>query len=157
MSLSGNKMMGLVYEDTPRYDPWIKLLLGGILLLTFVPGIVLLFVDIIGAWIMLGTTLFDGLLFGAILPQRFQIFEDRLRIVLGGPFAFNIPLSDIKEARLASASQTLIYWGLRFATSTRGAVEIVRRRGLSMVISPSNADMFVEQLQQMLALASNPG
>ena len=78
-----------------------------------------------------------------------------MKIVLGGPLALNIPLSDISEARSASASKAFVYWGQRFATSTRGIVEIVRKKGLGLVISPTNADMFLEQLNQALGAASN--
>lgn len=141
-------MSALVYEDTPKYDPWVKLLLGGIVAATFIGGVVLLPKDLEAALTMFGVTLFDALLFKVVLPRRFQIFEDKLRIVLGGPFAINIPLSDIVAARPASARKAFAYGGLRFATSTQNLVEIVRRRGLSIVISPANEDTFLEQLNQ---------
>jgi len=86
----------------------------------------------------------------AILPRRFQIFQDRVRIVLGGPFAIKFPLSDISEARSAPAGRAFVYWGIRFATSSQHVVEIVRKKGLSLVISPANADMFMKQLNLTL-------
>ena len=143
----------LIYEDKPRYDLWLELILGSILALTLILGLVFLTVDIIGAWVMFGTTLFDALLFRAIMPRRFQIFEDRVRILLGGPFALNILLADISEVRPASGREALIYWGIRFATSSSGVIEIVRRKGLSVVISPLNTDMFLEQINRALELA----
>jgi len=39
----------LVYEDIPRYDSWLKLVLGGTLAFTLVLGITLLSVDLAGA------------------------------------------------------------------------------------------------------------
>jgi len=144
-----------IYEDTSRYDSWLKVILGGILALTFVLGVVLLFEDIIAASVMFGVTLFDALLFKAILPRRFQIFQDRVKIVLGGPLALSIPLSNIKCARSASGSKAFVYWGIRFATSTQGVVEIVRKQGLSLVISPKNTSMFLEQVDQALSTASD--
>ena len=140
----------LVYEDKPRYDLWLKVVLGGVLALTLVLGFVFLTVDIIGSWVMFGTTLFDALLFKAILPRRFQIFEDRVRILLGNPFALNIPLADISEVHPASGREAFIYWGIRFATSSSGVIEIVRRKGLSVVISPLNPDLFLEQANRAL-------
>ena len=71
----------LLYEDTPHYDFWLKLILGGILALTFILGIIFISKDTEAAVVMFGITLFDALLFKAILPRRFQIFEDRLRIL----------------------------------------------------------------------------
>ena len=144
-------MKNLIYEDVPRYDLWLKFILGIVLALTLILGVVKLFEDIRVAWVMFGVTLFDALLFKAILPSRFQIFEDSVKIVLGGPFALNISLSNIRYARLASGNKAFFYWGIRFATSTRYLVEIVRKRGLSLVISPASGDTFLEQLNQALS------
>ena len=141
----------LLYEDTPKYDFWLKLILGGVLALTFILGIIFIFQDNEVALAMFGVTLFDALLFKAILPQRFQIYEDRVRIVLGGPLAINIPFSNIRTVRTVSARKVFVYWGIRFSTSTHSIVEIVRKKGLALVISPANGDMFLEQLNQALS------
>nr|NGX53905.1 hypothetical protein [Chlamydiota bacterium] len=61
VSFLETKMKNLVYEDTPRYDFWLKLVLGGILALTLVLGIILLFNDVEAAWVMFGVTLFESL------------------------------------------------------------------------------------------------
>lgn len=143
-------MNNLVYEDTPRYDFWLKILLCGILGLTLVLGIVLLWQSVETALVMFGVTLFDVLLFKAILPQRFQIFEDALRIDLGGPFAINIPFSNISYVKSAASSKAFVYRGIRFATSFRGVVEIVRKKGLNLVISPTHDDLFLEQVNRAL-------
>jgi len=140
----------LTYEDSARYDFWLKLILGGTLTLTLVLGIVFIFSDTAGALVMFGVTAFDALLFNAILPRRYQIYQDRLRVVLGRPFAFNISFSTIKEARSATGSAAFMYGGLRFATSFRSIVEIVRSKGLNVVISPASRDAFLEQLNQAL-------
>ena len=139
----------VLYEDTPHYDFWLKLILGGILALTFILGIILILEDTEAAVVMFGITLFDALLFKAILPRRFQIFEDRLKILLGGPFAINIPFSNIVEAKPASGRKTVIYSGIRFATSIHHVVEIIRKKGLNLVISPTNDEMFLEQLNKV--------
>ncbi len=73
-----------------------------------------------------------------------------MRIVLGRPLAFNIPFSAIQEARIASAGKMYVYGGIKFATSAGNVVEIVRRRGLNITISPTDREMFVEQLNQAL-------
>lgn len=144
----------LLYEDTPKYDSWLKFILGGVLALTFILGIVFISQATEAALAMFGITLFDALLFKVILPRRFQIFEDRLKILLGGPFAINIPLSNIVEAKPASAKKVFAYWGIRFATSIHHVVEIVRKKGLNLVISPRNDDMFLEQLNRACKLQS---
>ena len=141
-------MNDLVYEDKPKYAFWLKILLGGILALTFILGVVLISEDITAASAVFGVTLFDALLFKLILPQRFQILSDRLKIVLGGPFALNIPLSHITDARSLSGIKVFFYWGIRFATSSNHTIEIVREKGSNLVISPTNDDMFLEQLNK---------
>ena len=143
------KTKTLLYEDTPKYDSWLKLILGGVLALTIILGIILISQDTEAALVMFGITLFDALLFKAILPRRFQIFEDRLKILLGGPFAINITFSNIAEAKPASGRKTVIYSGIRFATSIHHVVEIIRKKGLNLVISPKNDEMFLEQLNQV--------
>ena len=104
---------------------------------------------------MFAVTVFDALIFHAVLPRRYQIFQDRLRIILGHPFAFNIPFSTIREARSTSGLKAFAYWGLRFATSSKGVVEIVRHQGWNVVISPANEGLFLEQLNQALEVMSD--
>ena len=146
----------LIYEDTPQYDLWLKLILGGVLALTFILGVIFIYQDTEAAIVMFGVTLFDALLFKVVLPRRYQIFEDRLKILMGGPFAINISFSNIEEARPASGRKAFAYNGLRFATSTRHVVEIVRKKGLNIVISPRNSDMFLEQLNQARQAIGSP-
>jgi len=140
----------LIHEDRPRYDTWLKMIIGGIIAFTLIPGIVLLGIDLTAAWVMFGTTLFDALLFHAILPRRYQIFNDRVKIVLGRPFSLNIPLEDIRQVKPASISDTFVYWGIRLATSAKSATEIVRIKGLNIIISPSNRELFIEQLARTM-------
>ena len=102
----------LLYEDTPKYDSWLKLILGGVLALTFILGIIFISQDTEVALAMFGITLFDAVLFKAILPRRFQIFEDRLKILFGRPFSISIPFSSIADAKPASCSKALAYWGI---------------------------------------------
>ncbi len=140
----------LIHEEPAKYDTWLKLLLGGILAFTLVMGFFLLSVDRIGAYIFLGVTVFDALLFYVVLPQRYQIWTDRVRIALGRPLAVNIPMATIQEARSVSGSKAFAYWGVRFATSSKTVVEIVRRRGWNFVISPANRELFLERLAEAL-------
>ncbi len=143
----------LLYEDTTKMDVGFKLMLVGILAMTLGVGIYLLFGEpdeIEGAFAMFGVTAFDALLFKYIMSPRFQIYSDRVRIVFGGPFAWNIPLSTIKEVRSASGAKAFAYNGVRFATSSRNVVEITRIRGCNVVISPSNKEIFLEQANRAL-------
>lgn len=150
---ASSSVESLIYEDTSRYDFWIKLTLLLILAVTLVPAFALLFEDVMASLIMFGATLFDALLFWVVLPQRFQIFESRLRIVMGYPFAINISISNINYARKTSGYKALAYGGLRFATSTKFVVEIARKRGMGLLLSPASGEMFVEQLNYAMQLS----
>lgn len=147
----------LLYEVRPRIDLWLKTIIAGVLAMTLAVGVWLLWVDAVGAGVVLGVTLFDGLLFRAIIPRRYQVYDDRLKIVLGWPFAMNIPLRNIVEAKPAPGHKAWVYWGLRLATSTRGVVEVVRRRGLDMVISPADRDAFLYWLGHALDTVRDSG
>jgi hypothetical protein len=145
---------GLIYEDPARYDGWVRLALWAIVACILVAGVVLLFVEPEGAYVMFAAAVFVALLLWAILPRRYQVFEDRVRIVLGGPFAWGIPLRDIKKISIAPVSSGFIYHGVRFVTSLRSVVEIRRRRGMDVVFSPANPDLFIEQVERARDLLS---
>jgi hypothetical protein len=143
----------LMYEDIPRYDWWVKLILGSVLAATLIAGIVLVFNDIADALVMFGLTAFDALTIYLVMPKRYQLFDNKVRIVLGGPFGMDIPLSNIKEVRPASGSKTSAFWGIQLATSSRTAMEIIRKKGWSVLISPSDREAFLERLNEALKAA----
>ena len=97
---------------------------------------------------MFGITVFDAILIWCILPKRFLVYEDRLKIVLGGPFSYTIPFRDIITVRQATKDMAWIYWGIRLGTSLKFQVEIERKNGLGVIISPSMENKFIEQLNQ---------
>jgi hypothetical protein len=140
----------LVYEDTPPYDQWLKYLIGGILVLTTAIGFFLILFDPVGTWFMLGETTFLALIFYSIMPRKYQVLEDRIRIVLGRPFSVNIRFSNIREIRRASSGDAYVYYGIRLATNSRSVVEIMRKRGLGIVISPRDREFFLQQFNQAM-------
>ena len=138
----------LLYEDVPRYDSWLKTLIIGLCSITLLPGLIFLFFNTELAIAMFILTLFIGLLFYAVIPRRFQIYDDRLRIRLGAPLAFNLALDNIDKAREGSRGDILVYWGIKFGTSTSNIIEIVRKKGLNIIITPVHFDEFLNQLNQ---------
>lgn len=146
--LPGMESQQVVFEDGPVYDKLNKYLVGGIIAIPLIIAIVLLTQDILGATIMFGVTVFDAILFWCILPKRFLVYEDRLKIVLGGPFSYTIPFRDITNVRQATKDMAWVYWGLRLGTSQKYQVEIDRKNGLGVIISPSMENEFIERLNQ---------
>ena len=138
----------VVFKDRPVFDKWNKYIIGGITAVPLIIAVVLLTQDILGAAIMLGLTVFDVVLFWCILPKKFVVYEDRLKIVLGGPFSITIPLRDIIQVRQATKDMAFVYWGMRLGTSLHYQVEIERKNGLSVIISPSLEERFIEQLDE---------
>ena len=98
--MTSTKLTYLIYEDFPRYDPILKWVVVAILSLTLLPAIVLLYIDIVGAWALFFGTVLNALLFYIIIPRRYQVFSDRIRIVLGKPFSINLKFSVIKDSRI---------------------------------------------------------
>ena len=141
---------GLTYEETPPYAPWYKWLLGGISAFTLIIGLSLISVDINGTWFLLGVTAFEALLFYFITPRKYQIFEDKIRIKLGTPFAVNLRFANIKKVAAGTPGSAYIYTGLRLATTTRNVVEIIPKKGRGIVISPRNRDTFLQQVNMAM-------
>lgn len=138
----------LLHEDTAPWDWWLKLVIAGTMAATLVGGIVLTLNDAPDGLPLLGITVFDALVFYFVMPRRYQVFDNRLRIVLGGPFGMDIPLSNIKEIRVASGSKIMVNWGIQLATSSRRTMEIVRKKGWSVTISPSDRETFIRRLNE---------
>lgn len=144
--LPGMESQVVVFEDRPVYDKQNKYLIGGIIAIPLIIAIVILPQDIMGAAIMFGVTVFDAILFWCILPKRFLVYEDRVKIVLGGPFSYTIPFRDIVKVKQATKDTAFVYWGMRLGTSLHFQVELERTNGLSVLISPSMEGEFIEQL-----------
>lgn len=138
----------LIYESAARQEGWAKLVFLGVILLTLIPAIILIQIDLIGAWVMFGATVLDAALLYFIFPRKYQIYTSEVKIVLGGPFSFKFPLSSIKEGRPVGGSASFVYGGLQLASSNKGVVEIKRRGSMDVVISPLDPDSFIEQLNR---------
>jgi hypothetical protein len=142
---------GIVYEEAVPSAQWLNILFVVIVLATLLPGIWMLSLptDRLDAYIMFVTAAFLAALFYFIMPRRIQIYEDRIRIALGGPFGINIPFSQIASVKAGMSLSSHVY-AMKFATSSRTAVEILRKRGGAVVFSTRNRDMFLEQLNQAM-------
>ena len=97
---------------------------------------------------MFSGSLFIMFLFYLVLPKKYQVFEDKLKIVLGWPLSVDISLTNISDSQITSGRKVFAYWGIRFATSSKSVVEIIRKRGLNIVISPSNGPLFIDRLNE---------
>src|SRR4030043_283365 len=93
----------LLYQDEPAYG----LLLN--LIIVIVPaGCLAASVYLwssgenAGGLALLAESFFIGLIFWVVFPRRYQIYEDHLRIVLGGPFIVKIGFDRITAIEVTS-------------------------------------------------------
>jgi hypothetical protein len=115
-----------------------------------VAGIALVFYVVPASIALFGDMLLVGVIFYFVRPRRYQVFNTKLRILLGWPLGWDIPLSTIREARAAHDSARWIYRGVRLAVSSGTVVEIIRKKGWNVIISPSNRETFLERLNDVL-------
>jgi hypothetical protein len=132
----------LLYKDEPAYGFLLKLII------VIMPGIFLvasLFIwsagDNLGSLVLLVEAFTIGFIFWIVFPRRYEVYEDHLRIVLGGTFSVRVGFDRIKTIRVTSR----LSFTVNFATAIRKSyVEIVKKKGLSIAITPRDSDSFVE-------------
>jgi hypothetical protein len=141
-------MDSIVYEDTPRYDVWLKAIM--VLPVFFiVAGIYyLITAQVEAAAGMFATTLLMAAVYWARFPRKYLILDSKIRIVLGGPFSFNITFDNLETAREPEGAT----FGINFATcfSKERTVQINRKKGLKVNITPNNREPFLENLNKAL-------
>ena len=141
-------MDSVIYEDRPEYDGWLK----GIMMLPvffILLGLYYLYLrEIPSAGGLFGTALLMGLIYWAVFPRKYQVLDSKIRIALGGPFSFNIPFDNLETASKPEGFNL----GINFATTfvTEHIVEIKRKTGMNVNITPNNRDLFLENLNKAI-------
>jgi len=142
-------MDSIVYEESPGYDSLLKAIM--VLPVFFIVfGIYYLIIAEVGAAIaMFATTLLMGIIYWAIFPRKYQILDSKFRIVLGGPFSLNVPFDNLETATKSQGAT----FGINFPTcfSSERTVQIVRKKGWYVNITPNDPDLFLENLNKALA------
>jgi hypothetical protein len=108
------------------------------------PFQVALFLSIFGA------TTFIAIAVGiALTPTKFQIFSDKIRIVLGYILHLDIPFINIENITPATWQDT---WGLNFSFvnsfSSDDILRITRKHGVKVYITPWDRKLFLENLNK---------
>ena len=138
-------MDSLVYEDKPLYDIWFRAILGLIVVIVVVPALFLFNSDRETSIGLLGTIIIAILLW-VVLPRKYLILHDRVKIMLGGRLSLTISFDNIEAARIPKG----LTMGINFVTSVKNPVEIVRKKGMNVNISPTNRDLFIENMDKAL-------
>jgi len=88
-----------------------------------------------------------GLVLAVIFPRRYQVYEDHVRIVLGGPFSVRIGFDQIETIETTGRT----HFTINFATTmAKTYVRIERKSGLSIAITPKSNELFVENANRAL-------
>jgi len=137
----------LLYQDKHRYGLLLKLIL--IIPVAFLVGSLYLYLsgDVSGSLALLPGALISGLIFWLVFPREYQVYEDHLRIVLGGPFSVKVGFQNIKTIMITNRTGLTINFVTRI---TKNHVEIVKKRGWNIAITPTASDAFVENANQAL-------
>lgn len=137
----------LLYQDKPRYGLGLKLTF--IIPVAFLVGSLYLYLsgDTSGSLALLIETFIIGLIFWLVFPREYQVYEDHLRIVLGGPFSVKVGFRNVKTIRTTSRTGLTINFVTRIA---RSYVEIVKKKGWSIAITPTDSDSFVDNANRAL-------
>ena len=140
-------MTTLLYEDRPRYGLWLKVLLWGLVAVMLFTAITTFDGNREDAFALIGTAVFIVLIFWMVMPRKYCIYEDRIKIVMGAPFSMSIRFDVIKYAGKPRGKLTV---GINFVTSFRNTVEIVKKKGMNVNISPADREAFLENLNNAL-------
>jgi aromatic ring-cleaving dioxygenase len=137
----------LLYQDKPKYGLVVKLIL--IIPVAFLVGSLYLWLsgDTSGSLALLLEAFIIGLIFWLVFPREYQVYEDQIRIILGGPFSVKVGFQNVKTIRITSRT----FFTVNFVTRiTKSYVEIVKKKGLSIAITPTANDSFVENANRAL-------
>jgi hypothetical protein len=139
----------LLYQDDPAYGLLLKLIVvivpGGLL----VTSIYLWFSgEDTGGLVMLSEAFFIGLVFWIVFPRKYQVYDDHLRIVLGGPFAVKIGFDRITAIEVTNRMGLTINFVTRF---TWTYVRIMKRNGLDIAITPKSNELFADNANRALS------
>jgi hypothetical protein len=139
----------LLYQDEPVYGFLLKAII------VIVPGMLLtasIYVwslgDSSGSLALLVEAFIIGFIFWAVFPHKYQVYEDHVRIVLGGPFSVKVGFDKIKTIEVTSKLSLSINF---VTTVTKSYVEIAKKKGLSIAITPRANDLFVENANRALS------
>lgn len=134
------------YEDRPSIDIWAKLILSLPILILIIETIHIWTNDpSYGMYVALLTILI-GIVFIFILPNRYSILDDKIKIGFRGPFSFNIPFETITALRQQRRSTIGI--NLTTCLSAARALEIIRKKRMTVTITPGDREAFISNFEK---------
>jgi hypothetical protein len=139
----------LLYEDEPA--GWIFKFFFVIVTLVLLAGSVYFGVsgDNASGLTMLVVAFVIGLTFWIVSPRKYQVYEDHLQILLGGPFVVKIRFDQITSMGVTQSKG--LHFTVNFTTTIANTyVRINKKKGLSVAITPKSDVLFVENANRSL-------
>ncbi|MFC2020975.1 PH domain-containing protein [Chloroflexota bacterium] len=138
----------MLYQDEPPFGLFLKLIIT-IVPVAMLAGSIYSFStdDNLGGIALLVEAFVVGLIFWCVFPRKYQVYEDHVRIVLGGPFSVKIGFDEIAAIRISSKLNLTVNFITRLA---KNGVEISKKKGMSFAITPGDYDRFIENANQAL-------
>jgi len=157
------KTMDLViFEDSIKYDLWIKVVL--VLSVVLLIGLGILFhvdareADIFpgepaaesrtGSYALFAAAVFLMAVYWLILPRTIAVSQEGL-ILRFRASSWNIPFATIESIRPVSGM--IVWWAHSWITSYRSQIEIIRKHRLKIRVSPGRRDQFLEYAHKAFA------
>ncbi|MCD6384302.1 PH domain-containing protein [Candidatus Sumerlaeota bacterium] len=105
----------------------------------------------VSGWILVIVLMLTAILLFAILPRKYQIFSDRIRIICG-LLRVNVPFNDIKALEIRPAHNIYgSFKALRFGTGTgEKCIMLKRKHKMSILIQPMSTERFMEVLNKAM-------
>lgn len=139
-----------IYEDVPHKDIWIKLILLLPLAIILIIALVFSNPDQQDSSYLIyeatGIAVLMALLYFFIIPVKYCILNDQVRINFRGHFVFSIPFSHIRSIDTASWWTISINFPANLCKSNM--LEIRRKSRLAVTITPDDKEAFIENFRR---------
>ena len=137
----------LLYQDRPKYSIWLKIVMWFTLALILFSALVSYQSGSEDVVAMIVTVVFIIFVFWAVMPRRYCIYESKVKVEMGKPFSITIRFDNIKYA---GEPRGRVTFGMNFVTTFGNIVEIDRKKGLTVNISPGDREVFLDNLNRAL-------
>ena len=137
----------MLHQDNPDYGTFLKLIISLVPAVLAVTGVYLWLSGEPAGLPLLVEAFVIGLIFWLVFPRRYEVYDDHLSIALGGPFAVRVGFDQVASVEVTTRTALTANFVTRFAKTY---VLIVKKRGLSIAITPKSNKLFASNANRAL-------
>jgi hypothetical protein len=136
----------IIYEEKLKYGKFLKIVIIFMWIILAVPLLGIIRFGTIIEELMILAVIFSVY---SIMPRKYQILNDRIRIVCS-IFKIDIKFENIERIEMRPPSSAYASMeGARFATGTgQKCLLLVKNHGINFIIQPTNTEKFLEYLNK---------